>query len=123
MWRAEGKIVLRLDAPGLLIGLQSEAEYACGNELLEPGDVLLFYTDGVTEALGLSGERFNEKRLISLLDESANKFLTAKEILENLFKRLDRFVGENHHLEDDASMVVMKVNDAVKLPSVNNSTA
>ena len=47
------------------------------------------------------------------------KFINAKDILENLFNRLDTFVGDNHRLEDDASMVVMKVHDEIKLPHVN----
>ena len=47
----------------------------------------------------------------------------AKDILDNLFKRLDSFVGEQNHLEDDASIVVIKVLEELKLPSVNNSTA
>ena len=81
----------------------------------------MYYTDGVTEASGLAGERFNEKRLISLLDESARQFVKAKDILEYLFKRLDKFVGDNHNLEDDASMVVLKVDSKVKLPYLNDS--
>nr|WP_269623549.1 PP2C family protein-serine/threonine phosphatase [Prochlorococcus marinus] len=109
LWRSKQKEIIRLDSLGLLIGLESEAEYVCGEVLLDYGDVILYYTDGVTEAMGLTGERFNEKRLIALLDESARKFSKSQEILDNLFYRLDRFVGINHHLEDDASMVVLKV--------------
>ena len=45
----------RLDAPGLLIGLQSEADYGMEQVGLESGDVVLYYTDGVTEATGFSG--------------------------------------------------------------------
>ncbi len=121
LWRLKNKEISRLDSLGSLIGLQSNAEYVCKEVILEPGDVLLYYTDGVTEAPGIAGERFNEKRLIALLDESARQFERASEILENLFKRLDKFVGDNHNLEDDASMVVLKVNSKVKLPYLNDS--
>ncbi len=121
LWRLKDKDISRLDSLGSLIGLQSNAEYVCKEVILEPGDVLLYYTDGVTEAPGMAGERFNEKRLIALLDESARQFERASEILENLFKRLDKFVGDNHNLEDDASMVVLKVNSKVKLPYLNDS--
>jgi sigma-B regulation protein RsbU (phosphoserine phosphatase) len=120
LWRAESKSIIRLDAPGLLIGLQSEAEYGCGEISLQPSDVLLYYTDGVTEAPGISGERFDENRLITFLDKFAKEGLGAKQILNRLFERLDGFVGvSDHHLEDDASMIVLKVNEESMLPELN----
>ncbi len=119
LWSAKSRSINRLDAPGLLIGLQPEAEYGCGEIFLQPGDVLLYYTDGVTEAPGISGERFDENRLISFLDKFAREGLGAKQILHKLFERLDGFVGvSDHHLEDDASMVVLKVNQELTLPAL-----
>ncbi len=119
LWSAKTKSINRLDAPGLLIGLQPEAEYGCGEIILQSGDVLLYYTDGVTEAPGITGERFDENRLITLLDRFAREGLGAKQILNKLFERLDGFVGlGDHHLEDDASMVVLKVNEELTLPEL-----
>ena len=119
LWSAKSKSINRLDAPGLLIGLQPEAEYGCGQIILQPGDVLLYYTDGVTEAPGISGERFDENRLITFLDRFAREGLGAQEILNRIFERLDGFVGVgDHHLEDDASMVVLKVNEELTLPEL-----
>ena len=113
LWRAQNRSIGRLDAAGLLIGLQPEADYGLGEVSLEPGDVLLYYTDGVTEAPGISGERFDENRLITFLDKFAKEGLGAKQILNKLFERLDGFVGvSDHHLEDDASMVVLKVKES-----------
>ena len=121
IWRAEQRCVTRLDAPGLLIGLQAEADYGCGEIFLEPGDVILYYTDGVTEAAGITGDRFDEARLISSLEGLCRSGLDAKGILEQLFIRLDRFVGFDHHLDDDASMVIFKVGEELMLPSVSGS--
>ena len=119
LWSAKSKSINRLDAPGLLIGLQPEAEYGCGEIILHPGDVLLYYTDGVTEAPGISGERFDENRLITFLDRFAREGLGAQKILNKIFERLDGFVGVgDHHLEDDASMVVLKVNEELTLPEL-----
>ena len=119
LWSSKSKSIRRLDAPGLLIGLQPDAEYGCGEIILQPGDVLLYYTDGVTEALGISGERFDEKRLITFLDKFASAGFGAQEILNKLFERLDGFVGRgDNHLDDDASMVVLKVNEQITLPEV-----
>ena len=116
IWRRQVGSVERLDAPGLLIGLQSEAEYGCGQAVLEPGDALLYYTDGVTEATGLGGERFDEERLVGAFQAATRSGLGAQGILDQLFARLDRFVGTDRQLEDDASMVVLKVREEVMLP-------
>jgi sigma-B regulation protein RsbU (phosphoserine phosphatase) len=118
IWRRQGHTVGRLDAPGLLIGLQPEADYGCEQVQLEPGDVLLYYTDGVTEASGVGGERFDEERLMRALGAICKGGSSAQEILDQLFARLDRFVGVGRQLEDDASAVVLKVKEALVLPSL-----
>ena len=118
LWRAQHRSIGRLDAAGLLIGLQPEADYGLGEVRLEPGDVLLYYTDGVTEASGITGDRFDEARLIRTLDMACRSGQGSQGILNTLFERLDRFVGNDHQLEDDASMVVLKVPEAVTLPSL-----
>ncbi len=119
LWSLKSKSITRLDAPGLLIGLQPEAEYGCGEITLYPGDVLLYYTDGVTEAPGMSGERFDENRLITFFSRYAGDRLGAQQILNKLFKRIDGFVGADHQLEDDASMVVLKVKEELSLPELS----
>jgi len=118
LWCSERRSISRLDAAGLLIGLQPEADYGLGDVRLESGDVLLYYTDGVTEAPGITGDRFDEERLISALERACRSGSSAQDILDALFERLDRFVGADRQLEDDASMVVLKVPEAVNLPSV-----
>ena len=117
LWRRQQGRVDRLDAPGLLIGLQSEAEYGCGEVVLEAGDVLLYYTDGVTEASCFSGERFEEERLLQAFQTACRSGLGAQGVLDQLFSRLDRFVGPDQAPEDDASMVVLKVREEVMLPA------
>ena len=118
IWRRSTNRIDRLDAPGLLIGLQSEADYRVEQTVLEPGDVLLYYTDGVTEAPGFSGERFDEARLTTQLQTVCRSGVGAQAILDHLFERLDRFVGADRHLDDDASMVVLKVREELLLPSL-----
>ena len=51
-------------------------------------------------------------------DSACRSGRSAQDILDALFNRLDRFVGADRQLEDDASMVVLKVPEAVNLPSV-----
>ena len=116
LWRRQQSRVDRLDAPGLLIGLQSEADYVCRQVRLEAGDAVLYYTDGVTEATGFSGERFDEERLLRAFHGACVSAASAQGILDQLFARLDRFLGADRPLEDDASLVVLKVRDEVMLP-------
>jgi sigma-B regulation protein RsbU (phosphoserine phosphatase) len=118
IWRKGTGHVERLDAPGVVIGLQPGADYGLGQILLEPGDVLLYFTDGVTEAVGFRGERFEENRLIGQLQSACHGDLGSQEILELLFSRLDCFVGADRELDDDASMVVLKVGDQRVLASL-----
>ena len=80
----------------------------------------MYYTDGVTEAPGITGDRFDEARLIRALESACRSGEGSQGILDTLFERLDRFVGADRQLEDDASMVVLKVPEAVTLPSVRS---
>jgi sigma-B regulation protein RsbU (phosphoserine phosphatase) len=59
-----------LEAPGILLGVDPRAEYAARHVRLHPGDVLLLYTDGITEARSASGELFGEHRLLSAAREA-----------------------------------------------------
>ena len=118
IWRRGTGQVERLDAPGVVIGLQPGADYDTGQTLLESGDVLLYFTDGVTEAVGFRGERFEEHRLINQFQTACHGDLGAQEILDLLFARLDRFVGADRQLDDDASLMVLKVGDQQVLASL-----
>ena len=118
LWRRRAHAVERLDAPGLLIGLQSQAHYGVCTTVLEPGDVVLYYTDGVTEACGFSGDRFDEERLQRSFHSACRSGVGARGILDHLFARLDRFVGADRQPEDDASMVVLKLKEELMLPSL-----
>ena len=71
----------------------------------------------------MTGDRFDEARLIRTLDLACRSGQGSHGILNTLFERLDRFVGKDHQLEDDASMVVLKVPEEVTLPSVSASSS
>ena len=101
--------IIKLDAEGFVIGLQKEAEYQCGEIKLENNDIILYYTDGVTDASNALGERFDEDRLIKSFAKLCKQSLKSKEILNKIFKTIDHFTGQNRQLEDDASIVVFKL--------------
>ncbi len=56
---------------GLVLAVLPDFDFPAGNLKLEPGDVIFFYTDGITEAMNEEGEEFGEKALARVLAEAA----------------------------------------------------
>ena len=73
---------------------------------VKSGDVLLLYSDGITEAMDAGHHLFDQTRLESALKESAH--LPADKIIERINWRLDEFV-QSEEPHDDVTMVVIKV--------------
>ena len=109
LWQAETGHVKRLDADGMLLGLEMDTHYQENQVQLQPGDTVIYYTDGFTEAANRSGQRFDEDKLIESFCWACRNLPGAEEILEYLFKTLQRFVGTDREAEDDTTLVVMQV--------------
>ncbi|MBO6971331.1 MAG: serine/threonine-protein phosphatase [Prochlorococcus marinus CUG1431] len=109
LWKSLDQKIIKLDAEGFVLGLQQNAEYSCGEIKLNQNDLLLYYTDGVIDTSNSLGQRFDEDRLIKILTKLCKQSYTSQEILNRIFKKLDDFTGQNRHLEDDASIVILKV--------------
>ena len=60
-----------LEATGMPVGLMEAAEFPVAEARLAPGDKLVVYTDGVTEAQNLAGEFFGKRRLKEIVAEQA----------------------------------------------------
>jgi phosphoserine phosphatase RsbU/P len=76
-----------------------------GEIVLEPGDMVVVYSDGVTEAMNPSGEMFGDDRL----NEEACKAPAsgAPEVLTGILESVDRFAGEAEQA-DDISLIVIR---------------
>lgn len=96
----------RLQQGGLILGHLPDFEYEVDEAVLELGDVLCLYTDGVTEAQNPLGEQFQVERLEQLLRQSRGK--TAGEIVESIIERVRDF-SRVEQQEDDVTIVVVKV--------------
>jgi predicted permease len=97
-----------LAAGGMVIGLFPFARYEEATVDLHPGDVLVAFTDGVTEALNVREEEFGEERLKDLLRRVAP--LPIREITSCIARELRDWIGEAPQ-HDDLTFVVMKVNE------------
>jgi len=109
LWKNSDQKIIKLDAKGFVLGLQTDAEYHCGEIKLNQNDLVLYYTDGVIDTSNSLGERFDEERLIKTLTKLCKQSYTSQEILNKIFKKLDDFTWQNRHLEDDASMVIFQL--------------
>jgi len=109
LWKSSDQKIIKLDAEGVVLGLQKDAEYHRSEIKLNENDLILYYTDGVIDTSNSLGERFDEERLIKILNKLCKQSYTSQEILNKIFKKLDDFTGQNGHLEDDASMVVFQL--------------
>jgi phosphoserine phosphatase RsbU/P len=97
---------LRLDKGGMVVGLFEDVGYEEETVQLRPGDLLLAYTDGVTEAENADGEEFGEARLQEVLTDSAG--LPAAKIRDEIVRRVLAWC-EGRPQHDDLTFVVLKV--------------
>ncbi len=102
--KADGTIV-RLETGGIVLGYLAEWEYEQSELDWEPGDVLLAYTDGITETLNDSGEEFGEERLIQLLQ--SNRQRSVYDIRNTIFHAIKEFSGTDAQ-DDDQTLVICK---------------
>jgi serine phosphatase RsbU (regulator of sigma subunit)/dihydrofolate reductase len=96
--------VFRLGDGGPVIGLLAGAVYKEQILHLLPGDILLAFTDGISEAMNASEDEWGEDRLIA--EAQAHADLNAAELLQHLFRAADAFAaGAPQH--DDMTLVVL----------------
>ncbi|MFN3240751.1 MAG: PP2C family protein-serine/threonine phosphatase [Planctomycetota bacterium] len=105
IFRAATGTIEQVDSHGPPMGFMAGVEYEGYEGDLQSGDVVLMYTDGITEATDAELEMFGEDRLEQVLLQSAAG--TAKDVLDAALHELARFTGRDHH-DDDVSLMVIK---------------
>jgi sigma-B regulation protein RsbU (phosphoserine phosphatase) len=106
LFRQDGPIEY-LEEGGVALGVLAEARYEDRPVALRPGDVLLFYTDGVSEAQSPSGEQFGQQRLERLVAGLTGQ--RAADIMAAVIAAVLEWSGEAGH-DDDVTLVVLKMN-------------
>ncbi|HEX5413341.1 MAG TPA: SpoIIE family protein phosphatase [Terriglobia bacterium] len=96
--------VERLEATATVLGLFEEWDCDVAETTLSPGDTLLLYTDGVTEAANSSGEEFGESRLLETL--CSHRKLNAQPLLDSVIQAVQQFSSEKQ--ADDITLVVAR---------------
>ena len=94
--------VERLTTGGMVTGIFEEASYAEGSIGLEPGDRLVLFTDGITEARSAAGAEFDEDGLLRTIER--HRGADATSLVGAIFEQVASFTGGP--LQDDATVVV-----------------
>jgi len=104
--RADGSVSF-LRAGGMILGPNPNARYTFGIEELDPGDLLVLYTDGITEATGeIESEEYGRDRLIHEL--RAARHLDPLAIVDRVFSDVEEFAAVSPPADDQTLMVVKR---------------
>ena len=102
--RTDGKFEYLRSRPGFVLAGMDSIKYKQNELVLNPGDRIFLYTDGVTEATNGEQQLYGEDRLESLLNRCQSD--TAEEMLADLKNDIDSFVGEAPQF-DDITMLML----------------
>lgn len=91
---------------GMVLGPTSNASYRRGFFKVEPGDALVLYTDGITEASNAAGEQFGEERLLDFVRKNIHE-LSAREMVDGVFATVARFSSPAPP-SDDCTVVFLR---------------
>jgi phosphoserine phosphatase RsbU/P len=98
--------VQRLDTGGLVLGIFPDVHYDQGTVTLEPGDVLIAYTDGLSEAMNAQYEEWGAAAILKTARENAQ--LPPEEIVSRLIEGADEFTAGAPQ-NDDLTLIVVKI--------------
>jgi sigma-B regulation protein RsbU (phosphoserine phosphatase) len=102
----KGGDIVMLAAKGIALGIMSDITLEEKEVSLREGDVVILFTDGVTESINRKQEQFGQERLIKLIEE--NRTLSAREIVNKIEQKVAVF-SEGQSQFDDLTLVAVKV--------------
>jgi sigma-B regulation protein RsbU (phosphoserine phosphatase) len=100
------KIIQKVKPSGPVVGAFEEASYKVETFILEPGDQLVIYSDGIPDAQNEAGEMFGSKRLRGLIEEQRDN---QKSCFETVLSEIDAHIGNAVQFDDITLMVVERL--------------
>jgi serine phosphatase RsbU (regulator of sigma subunit) len=104
IWIQKNGQVVEFSEGGLLLGFMKTASYPEGSAQLEPGDLLLLYTDGITDAADEHQETFGTHRLLDWASQQVGR--RPIEVKENLVHTVRQFCGKSRQADDLTVLVI-----------------
>ena len=106
IYKKQSRQYCLLTEGGLIIGVKPEYDYTQTTIQLESGDTLVFYTDGITDALNPAREDFSEAKLMQIV--LTYPYQTAEELRNYIYEELIGFTqGESQY--DDLTLIVLRI--------------
>lgn len=102
---SEGSDPIRLESGGLILSVMEDFAYEEGIVRFNPGDLLVIYSDGITDATNEYEEQFGEEQLLEVLKGSTD--LQPQELIEKITASVNQFAGGRPQM-DDMTVVVVK---------------
>ncbi len=96
----------KIELTGFPLGIFEEVNYDEWNGVLEPGEILVFHSDGIAESTNLEGQFFGTEKLRKLIEQHHE--LQATELADLILREVDWFT-QNAPLADDRTLVIAKV--------------
>src|SRR5262245_28358659 len=101
-----------LKCGGTILGIMEDVAMEEAGLELAPGDVLVFYTDGISEATNVDGELYGEERLVEFVS-SLPPALHPEAIAQSILREVERHLGRLE-AQDDRTLVVLRVQEAAR---------
>jgi sigma-B regulation protein RsbU (phosphoserine phosphatase) len=94
----------RIESGGMPVGMFEIAPYTCDTITMKPGDTMVLYSDGVTEAHNVAGEEFGEARLVQVMERYTRG--SADVVLEQIIDAVKEFARGAEQYDDVTALVV-----------------
>ncbi|MBK5108172.1 MAG: SpoIIE family protein phosphatase [Anaerolineales bacterium] len=104
-FRLTNQEVMEIKAAGMPLGMMPDMEYDVHEMIIEPGDEMIFYSDGLVEAHNTEREMFGSQRLMNLFADFSGK---EGILIDHLMDELQEFIGDDQEQEDDITIVGVK---------------
>lgn len=106
LYKPSDKSFRQIDSEGVPVGIDSSWDYPQTSFQVEKEDILIFYTDGITEAMNLQDQQFGFERLKKAVVQNAD--LEPDGLKQGIFDAIEEFVGEASQHDDETLIIVKK---------------
>jgi sigma-B regulation protein RsbU (phosphoserine phosphatase) len=103
--------ILRLAPSGPVLGVLAGARYEHGEAMVQAGDLLVIFSDGILEATNAHEQEFGEERLIAAIERNWQK--PPVEICQAIFANINAFIG-NGVPQDDQTLIIARLEPSRK---------